>query len=311
MNLSFKVALMMVAGIVAALIGAAVFFAVNFIPTLVWGEGIILVSAYFTIPIGGLLGVGVFALTLMRAWGIVEAIPTAHGNVKTVSRLVFSLIILFVVAAIFIAGVVNRAIEISWMERVSFLSERSFEVHRTQSFNQRGWKRQVPENRQITTNKLTFGPEQGGVKVEIKTQLVPLYLGMVKGHWYLVLGKRPSGYPSQSVSQIEVERWGNDFNDQAQRLSVLRGATFSPISWKECPEEIVATNLLIPALVPLSEMQSLAIGPVEPDVVPRLMKEYFRTHLDFNEITIGRSGSQVLSSISSARAAFEKSVFMN
>lgn len=311
MNILFKVALMTAAAIIAALIGAVVFLAINTAPTLIWGKEIILVSAYLTIPIGGIAGIGVFGLTLLLAWRLIRVIPSADGYTSTSLRILFSATVLIGAAVIFMSEVKTRTIEIAWVESVGFFSDHSFELQRAQSFDQRGWRQQKPENHQIKTNKLTFYPREGDVAVNVESQLVPVYLGTIKGLWYLVLGPRPGGYAGLPVAAIEVDQWGNDFNAQAQRLSVLQGNTFNPIQWSECPEEIVASNLLTPAIVSLSEVQVLANGQVGPNEVLRLAKEYLRTHMDISAVTIGRSGNRPITSFIQVRAAFEKAIIPN
>lgn len=304
LNVLLKTIQLLSAAILAALVGGAVFYGINAAPAILKGEDFLLVSLYFTIPIGGVVGGFAFFLTfaVLQKW--LGKKRDSRGNAIFGMRSFISVVVVCCAVVLITYLKAPRTTELAWIENVSLFSDKEFMVRRVQVFEHSGFRQVEPSDKQLKINRLVFSPSQGNHDVKVETELLPIYLGFIHGNWYLVLGPRPGGYVKESVASIEVEKWGKDFNNQAQRLSILSGNQFVPVNWSMCPDGIFVSNLLTPSVATFRDLNSLKESPVGHLEVSRRIKEFMNSHLDIAEIYIGRPGNLSQKAYQQARAAF-------
>ena len=139
-------------------------------------------------------------------------------------------------------GLYPRFFDIAWDEEVQLHDGRVIVVHVKNTYErQRRGFQPYDESKIILLHKaLTFEPEPGRTHT-FKTRMPVAYLGQFDKKWYAVIsGQGPYGnYPEEMPTH-----WGNDFTTLEQRLAILDGDTFRPISWDLAPPQLTQMNLM-------------------------------------------------------------------
>lgn len=138
---------------------------------------------------------------------------------------------------IFVFGFYSKFFDISWDQEMQLHDGSVIVVNIKRTYQRRHkFKKWLVIPRK---NQVTFKPSENAAPIVFESRLPISFLDKINGNWYLVLfSQGPYGYADESS-----DKWGHDFNQDEERLAVLKNGEFQPIIWSEAPpNEILKSN---------------------------------------------------------------------
>lgn len=170
--------------------------------------------------------------------------------VSTNLKLLIFLISGVLVIAVFLmlCSMYCRYYHVEWNEEVLLEDGRVIIVHVKNTYERKDqWPIVCQDNCYIfRVKELSFEPENAK-RIVVKTQMDVAYIGQFGKSWYLVVYGQG---PYWRFTDETPFHWGGDFSMLLQRLAILKGDRFVPISWDNAPVNLNCKNLIDSAFYP-------------------------------------------------------------
>jgi hypothetical protein len=225
--------------LLAAWLALAAWIVINYSPTLVWGEKVLLGSMWVTM----LPSFAVFFLVFSYGQKILRRVMVRELKLNAPLSVVKTSFACFVFVAssaalyLQIYGFNPERFHVDWVEAVTTNADNGVLVERRNVYYAgSGYRFDVYKNTNRVESTIKF-------KVGANTQVAytsrhkePVFLGEYQNNWYLVLsGYDPTKDSAHGAAYLNASR---------HEILVLRGNRFETILWSKAPNGIVDYNLI-------------------------------------------------------------------